>query len=95
MGTIMRNCHICHQSWLGHAPDCRVHADIERLRRVYERMLGDGREDPLMTKMASYIGLFGDLPCQKRPEMPTAQDCGKCGHKAVCVILPPELSVSA
>lgn len=86
--TAMKTCHICHQSWTAHAPNCRVHADMERLRRVHERMVADGRDDPLRDKMATYINLFGNLPCQKQPELPTTRDCEKCGHKAVCVILP-------
>lgn len=85
----MQTCHICHQSWLGpHAPDCRVHADVERLRRVHERMVAEGRNEPLTARIAGYLGLFGDLPCQQRPGMPTAHDCDTCGHKEVCVILP-------
>lgn len=84
----MLTCHICRQPWTSHAPDCRVPADLARMRKVAERLEAEGRDDPLLHKLRTYLGLFGQLPCQGRAAMPDAHDCASCGHKEVCVILP-------
>lgn len=62
--------------------------DLARMHRVLERLLSEGRETELANRIASYLGLFGNLPCQQRPGLPSHGDCNSCGHKDVCVILP-------
>jgi hypothetical protein len=87
----MLQCHVCRQPWDRHAPDCRVVVDMGRLRRVYDRLVAEDREEALRDKIGRYLGLFGALPCQKRPEPPTSHDCRACGHADACVIMPPEM----
>ena len=82
----MRHCHVCGQSWLNHAPDCRVRDDIERMRRAYDRMVAEGRDDELRRRIKGYLDLFGALPCQERDAAPTKSDCASCGHGDICVI---------
>ncbi|MEW5726240.1 MAG: hypothetical protein AB1918_00300 [Pseudomonadota bacterium] len=84
----MLACHLCARPWNDHAADCRVVADLQRLRRVHDRLVAEGRDDDLVRRMARYLDLFGDLPCQRQPDMPDAAACAACGHKDVCVILP-------
>ncbi|HSV28536.1 MAG TPA: hypothetical protein VLL76_03230 [Candidatus Omnitrophota bacterium] len=85
----MRICHVCGQSWLDHSQDCRVRSDLERMRRVLDRLREEGREQELQFRMGRYLDLFGNLSCQGKAEMPTHEDCNRCGHKDICVILPP------
>lgn len=84
----MRICHVCGMRWDSHAPDCRVRADLERMRRTRDRMVSEGRGGELLQKMDSYLKLFGELPCQLLERMPVVNDCSKCGHGDVCVIKP-------
>jgi len=85
----MLTCHVCQKPWGQHAPNCRVLVDLDRMRRVHDRLVAEGRDADLRQRMGRYIELFGVLPCQQRPTMPTHSDCDSCGHKEVCVILPP------
>lgn len=84
----MKTCHICRRPWDSHSADCRVLEDLDRMRRVHDRLVSEGREPELRGRMSRYLGLFGKLPCQARDGLPTASDCNSCGHKDVCVIVP-------
>lgn len=84
----MKTCHVCGQSWLAHAPDCRVRDDLARMQRVHDRLVAEGRDPELANRIGGYLAIFGHLACQQRPEMPSHADCNACGHKDICVILP-------
>ncbi len=83
----MRECHVCARSWSNHAPDCRVHADLERMRRVLVRLDEEDREPVLRARMGSYLEEFGNLPCQREEGFPSQSSCRKCGHNGICVII--------
>jgi hypothetical protein len=85
----MLTCHICHQAWNAHAVDCRVHSDLERMRRTYDRMMAAGRTDDILPRMKLYLDRFGSLDCQLRDAPPSPADCAACGHASVCVLIDP------
>ncbi|MGE5504581.1 MAG: hypothetical protein ACM31L_09175 [Actinomycetota bacterium] len=86
----MKVCHVCRRPWLDHAPDCRVLADLDRMRRVFARLVAENREAGLSRKIGTYLEEFGKLPCQQHDGLPDSHDCDACGHREVCVIMPPE-----
>ncbi len=83
----MRKCHVCGQSWTAHAHDCRIRDDIDRMRRIHDRMIAEGRTDALRHRIKTYLDLFGALPCQHRDGLPSPHDCASCGHGDICVMV--------
>ncbi len=84
----MKECHLCHAPWAAHAPGCRVPADLERMRRVYDRLVAEDREAILRERIGGYLREFGTLRCQRADHPPGAPLCADCGYPDICILVP-------